>query len=128
MTDPIADMLAMIKNALMINRKSVSFPKSKIKIEIVKILKNEGYIKSYEVEDDIKGDITVKLKYFDEKPVIDGIKRLSKPGRRLYAGRDDIPFILDGLGVCLVSTSKGILPDYLARKLGVGGELLLAIW
>jgi small subunit ribosomal protein S8 len=129
MTDPVADMLVRIRNGLVTNRKTVEFPKSKLKLEIVKILKDEGYIKSYEVDDtDIKGSITIKLKYYRDEPTISGFKKISKPGRRIYANRDEIPYIRDGLGTCILSTSKGILPDYKARKLGVGGELICAIW
>lgn len=127
--DPVADMLTIIRNALQIKRRDVSFPKSRVKADIVKILKKEGYIKSYEFDEgDGKGNIKLELKYYKDKPVIEGLKRISKPGRRVYVKKDEIPYILNGLGTCIVSTSKGVLPGYKARSMGIGGELICSVW
>ena len=129
-TDPIADMLTRIRNANSSKHKTVDIPSSKIKVSIAEILFNEGYIKSFEeIKDDTQGTIRITLKY-DEKGarVIDGIKRISKPGLRVYASKDELPQVLNGLGTALISTSKGIVTDKKARELGVGGEVLAYIW
>ena len=129
-TDPIADMLTRIRNANSSKHKTVDIPASNMKKAIAKILFEEGYIKSFEeINDDVQGVIRITLKY-DEKGarVIDGIKRISKPGLRVYASKDELPQVLNGLGIALISTSRGILTDKEARKEGLGGEVLAYIW
>lgn len=130
MTDPIADMLTRIRNALMASYNSVDIPGSRMKINIAKVLKSEGFIKNFKLVDDKKqGIIKIYFKY-DEKgvPTIDGLKRVSKPGCRIYAKRDNIPKILNGFGINVLSTSKGIITDKQAREIGVGGEIICSIW
>jgi small subunit ribosomal protein S8 len=124
MSDPIADMLTRIRNALAANKISVSMPSSKVKVAIAKVLEDEGYIKSSSVSSDKKPVLTIDLKYYQGKPVIELIKRASRPGLRQYKGASDIPQVWDGLGVSIVSTSKGIMTDSAARKIGQGGEVL----
>ncbi len=129
-TDPIADMLTRIRNANSSKHKTVDIPASNMKKAIAQILFDEGYIKSFEeVKDNAQGIIRITLKY-DEKGVrvIDGIKRISKPGLRVYASKDELPQVLNGLGIALISTSKGIKTDKEARKEGLGGEVLAYIW
>ena len=129
-TDPVADMLTRIRNANAAKFKTVDVPASKMKKAIADTLLEEGYIKNIEViEDGIQGIIRVTLKY-DEKgnKVIDGLKRISKPGLRIYASKDELPKVLNGLGIALISTSKGIMTDKKARELGIGGEVLAYIW
>lgn len=129
-TDPIADMLTRIRNASSSKHKSVDIPASKMKKSIAEILFNEGYIKSFEeIKDDTQGIIRITLKY-DENgdKVISGLKRISKPGLRVYASKDELPKVLNGLGIALVSTSKGIKTDKEARKENLGGEVLAYIW
>ena len=129
-TDPIADMLTRIRNANSSKHKTVDIPASKMKTAIADILFKEGYIKSFEeISNDVQGTIRVTLKY-DEKGnrVIAGIKRISKPGLRVYASREDLPKVLNGLGIAIVSTSKGIMTDREARKVGLGGEVLSYVW
>ena len=129
-TDPIADMLTRIRNASQAKFKTVDIPASNMKKNIAEILFNEGYIKAFElINNENQGIIRINLKY-DEKGtrVIDGIKRISKPGLRIYASKDELPKVLNGLGIALISTSKGIMTDKEARKLGVGGEVLAYIW
>ena len=129
-TDPIADMLTRIRNANSSKHESVNVPASKIKIEIAKILEKEGYINGYEIiEDNIQGMIKINLKYAQGKQkVITGLKRVSKPGLRVYASKENLPKVLKGLGIAIISTSKGIMTDKEARKLNVGGEVLAFIW
>ena len=130
MTDPIGDMLTRIRNAMMASYDTVDIPKSKLKLSIANVLKSEGFIKNYRiVEEGARGTIRISLKY-DEKgvPVISGLKRVSKPSRRYYTKSDKIPKVLGGLGVNILSTSKGVMTDREARKVGVGGEVLCAIW
>lgn len=129
-TDPIADMLTRIRNANSSKHESVLVPSSKMKVAIAKILDDEGYINGYEVIDDGKqGVIKITLKYGANKTkVITGIKRVSKPGLRVYANKEDMPRVLRGLGIAIVSTSKGIMTDKEARKNNVGGEVLAFIW
>ena len=129
-TDPIADMLTRIRNANSSKHESVNVPASKLKIEIARILNEEGYINGYEVIDDgLQGVIKITLKYAANKQkVITGLKRVSKPGLRVYAGKDELPKVLRGLGIAIISTSKGIMTDKEARKLNVGGEVLAFIW
>jgi len=129
-TDPIADMLTRIRNANSSKHKTVDIPASNMKLAIAKILFEEGYIKSFEeIKDDAQGIIRITLKY-DEKGarVIDGLKRISKPGLRVYASKDELPQVLNGLGIALISTSKGIKTDKEARKEGLGGEVLAYVW
>jgi small subunit ribosomal protein S8 len=130
MTDPIADMLIRIKNALMARHKTVVVPGSKLKLEIVRILKEEGYIEDYRViEEKPQIKIEIVLKYDEKKrPVIAGIKRVSKPGRRIYRGYKELPKVLNGLGMAIISTSQGIMTDHEARKRRVGGEVICEIW
>ena len=129
-TDPIADMLTRIRNANSARHLSVDIPASNLKKSIAEILLEEGYIKNYQIIDDGKqGIIRVSLKYAENKQrVISGIKRISKPGLRVYAGKDELPRVLRGLGIAIVSTSKGIMTDKKARKENVGGEVLAYIW
>ena len=129
-TDPIADMLTRIRNANSSKHESVNVPASKLKIEIARILNEEGYINGYEVIDDgLQGIIKITLKYAANKQkVITGLKRVSKPGLRVYAGKDELPRVLRGLGIAIISTSKGIMTDKEARKANVGGEVLAFIW
>ena len=129
-TDPIADMLTRIRNANEQRHETVDVPASKLKKAIAEILYEEGYIKSYEeIEDNSQGIIRITLKY-DEKGtrVIDGLKRISKPGLKVYAGKEELPKVLNGLGIAIISTSKGVMTDRLARKNNIGGEVLAYIW
>ena len=128
--DPIADMLTRIRNGLIARHDSVTMPASNMKKAIAKILLDEGYIKSVDyIDDGIQGQIKVTLKYVQGKEsVIKGLKRISKPGLRVYARNDEIPKVLGGLGIAIVSTSKGVLTDKEARNAGVGGEVLAYIW
>ena len=129
-TDPIADMLTRIRNANSSEHKTVDIPASNMKVGIAKILFEEGYIKSFEeIKDDAQGIIRVTLKY-DEKGnrVIDGLRRISKPGLRVYASKEELPKVLNGLGIAIISTSKGLKTDKEARELGVGGEVLAYVW
>ena len=126
MTDPIADMLTRIRNANQMRNKEVSMPTSKMKVEIAKILDAEGFIEGYTVKDNT---LTLTLKYANNKErVITGLKRISKPGLRVYAGADEIPSVLNGLGIAILSTPKGVMTDKLARKNNVGGEVIAYIW
>lgn len=128
-TDPIADMLTRIRNGLMVEKPEVSIPVSKVKMEIVKLLKSEGYINGSKVDDTtFPAQIIVDLKYDGKTPVIEGIKRISKPGRRVYADVENIPVVLGGLGVAFISTSKGIMTGKSCKKNNVGGEVLLHVW
>ncbi|MFM1515295.1 30S ribosomal protein S8 [Helcococcus ovis] len=129
MTDPIADMLSRIRNGNLAKHKSVEVPASNIKKDLAQILLDEGYIKGFYVtEDDKQGIITIDLKYVDEQRVISGLKRISKPGRRVYVAAQDIPQVLNGLGTAIVSTSKGMMTDKKARQENVGGEVICYVW
>ncbi|WP_047983275.1 30S ribosomal protein S8 [Ornithinibacillus californiensis] len=130
MTDPIADMLTRIRNANMVKHEKLELPASKIKTEIADILKREGFVRDYEViEDNKQGVLRVFLKYgVNEERVITGIKRISKPGLRVYAKAGEVPRVLNGLGIAIVSTSKGVLSDKEARAQAVGGEVLAYVW
>ena len=131
MTDPIADMLTRIRNANTAKHDTVDVPASKIKTEIARILLDEGYIKAYEiVEDGVVKTIKITLKYGADKnqKVISGLKRISKPGLRVYAGKDELPRVLGGLGIAILSTNQGVITDKQARELGVGGEVLAFVW
>ena len=131
MTDPIADMLTRIRNAGMAQHKTVSMPSSKMKVEIARILKAEGFIRGYDLRDNDKPQPTLRLHLkYDENnsPVIAGLQRVSKPGRRIYFGRKDIPWVNSGLGIAIVSTSRGLMTGRDARRSGVGGEVVCYVW
>jgi len=130
MTDPIADLIVRIKNAIMVSYDKVEVPSSKIKINIVKILKFEGYIRNYKIiKDSRQGIIVIYLKYNEDKSsVIKDLKRISKPSCRVYSRYNKIPRVLNGLGINIVSTSKGVLTDREARKMGIGGEIICSVW
>ena len=129
-TDTIADMLTRIRNANQMRYESVEIPASKVKNDIARILKEEGFIKDYKLEkNDVQGTIVLTLKYGENKErVITGLKRISKPGLRVYAKNDEVPRVLNGLGIAIISTSKGIMTDKEARKLKLGGEVLAYVW
>ena len=128
MTDPIADMLTRIRNANQMRNATVAMPTSKVKVEIARILKEEGYITDYAVDGDVKKTLTLTLKYAGNERVITGLKRISKPGLRVYAEACDLPKVLNGLGIAIISTSKGMVTDRVARKNGVGGEVIAYVW
>ena len=130
MTDPIADMLTRIRNANQNRAKTVTMPSSKMKEQIAKILKDEGYITDFSIDKkDVQNTLTLTLKYAENKErVITGLKRISKPGLRVYTTAEDIPYVLNGLGIAIISTSKGVMTDKLARKNNVGGEVIAYIW
>ncbi len=130
MTDPIADMLTRIRNANMAKLEKVDVPASKMKIELTKILKEKGFIKSFKVLRDRKqGVIRVSLKYLEgQEKVITGLKRISKPGRRIYVDKTEVPRVMGGYGIAILSTSKGIMTDEVCRREGVGGEVLCSVW
>ena len=128
-TDPIADMLTRIRNANVMRYKEVEVPASKIKNEIARILKEEGFISDYKIKkNNIQDNIVLYLKYSGKERVITGLKRISKPGLRVYAKADEIPTVLSGLGIAIISTSKGMMTDRDARKASLGGEVLAYIW
>jgi len=128
MTDPVADMLTRIRNAQQANKTDVSMPSSNVKLSIANVLKDEGYISSYETSDvDGKATLSISLKYFEGKAVISKIDRVSRPGLRVYKSAKDLPKVINGLGVAIVSTSKGVMTDRKARELGQGGEVLCAV-
>ncbi|MFZ1039856.1 MAG: 30S ribosomal protein S8 [Anaerolineales bacterium] len=133
--DPIADMLTRVRNAVMAGQSQIAMPSSKIKAEIAKILKDEGFLEGFEVVDGEKESFKVlrlKIKYIGErrerKPVLSGIERVSTPGRRIYTNKKEIPWVLSGLGVAILSTPKGVMTGARARQLGVGGEILCKVW
>ena len=129
LTDPIADMLTRIRNAVRAKHTTVDVPYSKVKNEISNILLNEGFIADAEiVENGVNKNIRITLKYKDSKSVIQGLKRISKPGLRIYAEKEELPRVLNGLGIAIISTSKGIVTDKVARKNNVGGEVMAYIW
>lgn len=128
MHDPIADMLTRIRNAQRADKPSVSMPSSKLKVAIAQVLKDEGYIDNFSIADaDKKPVLSIDLKYYAGRPVIDRIERISKPGLRIYKGVNDIPRVMNGLGVAIVSTSQGVMTDRKARASGIGGELLCIV-
>ena len=128
-TDPIADMLTRIRNANTQRHETVDVPSSKLKKSIAQILLDEGYIKSFEeIEDNAQGIIRITLKYVNKQKVITGLKRISKSGLRVYATKDELPKVLGGLGIALISTSQGIMTDKKAREAGIGGEVLAFVW
>lgn len=132
MTDPIADMLTRIRNGIQAHHERVEMPNSKLKVEVARILKSEGFISNYKVvneEGRPQATLRVYLKYSDNgEPVIHGIERISRPGRRVYRGKEDIPQVLGGLGLAIVSTSKGVLSGSEAARTGIGGEVLCQVW
>lgn len=128
MTDPIADMLTRMRNGLAVKKAEVVIPYSKIKLAIADILKQNGYILDYEKTNDNYGEIRIRLKYIDGKPAINLLKRVSKPGRRIYAQKDELPVVLNSLGIAIISTSQGIMTNKAAKKAGVGGEVLCEIY
>lgn len=128
MSDPIADMLTRIRNAQSVNKPHVNVPSSKLKVAIATVLKDEGYIDGFSIAtQDNKPVLTIELKYYAGRPVIEKLDRISKPGLRIYRGSEDIPKVLGGLGVTIVSTSKGVMTDRKARAAGVGGEVLCVV-
>ena len=128
MTDPIADMLTRIRNGQKARKVSVPMPASKVKEAVAKVLQDEGYIAGYSTAGDgIKKELTIELKYFEGAPVIETIQRTSKPGLRIYRGKEDLPKVLGGLGVTIVSTSAGVMSDRQAREKGIGGEVLCVV-
>ena len=128
MTDPIADMLTRIRNAQMTEKATVSMPSSKVKIAIAKVLQDEGYVEGFAVVgDEAKPQLEISLKYYAGRPVIEKIERVSKPGLRIYKSKDDIPRVMNGLGIAIVSTSRGVMTDRKARATGVGGEVLCIV-
>lgn len=133
--DPISDMLTRMRNAMMVGHNVVSMPSSKIKAAIAEILQEEGYIAGFEVVDDKNNAhkvLRMRLKYMGERrhrrPVITGLERISRPGRRVYTGKTDIPWVLSGMGIAIISTSKGVMTGQRARQVGVGGEVICKIW
>jgi small subunit ribosomal protein S8 len=134
-TDPIADMLTRLRNAVMAGHAQVALPNSKIKLEIAKILKEEGFLESFEVvdgENEGQKVLRLKIKYVGERrerrAVLSGLERVSKPGRRIYTKKTDIPWVLSGIGVAILSTPKGVMTGARARQLGVGGEIIAKVW
>jgi small subunit ribosomal protein S8 len=128
MTDPIADMLTRIRNAQAVSKVVVGVPSSKLKVSIAQVLKDEGYIEDFAVrEKDGKHELEINLKYYAGRPVIEKIERVSRPGLRIYRGRNDLPKVMNGLGVAIVSTSKGVMTDRKARATGIGGEVLCVV-
>ncbi|MBK6337066.1 MAG: 30S ribosomal protein S8 [Betaproteobacteria bacterium] len=128
MTDPIADMLTRIRNAQMVEHAVVTMPSSKVKLSIAKVLKDEGYIDDFKVSGEgVKPVLEIALKYYAGRPVIERIERISSPGLRVYKGKGDIPRVMNGLGIAIVSTSRGVMTDRKARATGVGGEVLCIV-
>jgi small subunit ribosomal protein S8 len=128
MTDPVADMLTRIRNGQSAGKKIVKQPSSKLKISIAKVLKDEGYIQNYNVElIGSRSEMTIELKYYKGTPVIENIKRISKPGLRIYKSKDELPKVLGGLGITIVSTSNGVMTDREARSIGHGGEIICTV-
>jgi small subunit ribosomal protein S8 len=128
MSDPVSDMLTRIRNAQMVRRTMVTMPSSKLKVSIAQVLKDEGYVDDFVVRPNSgKPELDINLKYYAGAPVIEKIERVSRPGLRIYRGRDDIPKVMNGLGVAIVSTSRGVMTDRKARAAGVGGEVLCIV-
>ena len=125
MSDPISDLLTRIRNAQMVSKANVSVPSSKVKVAIAQVLKDEGYIDGFQVKSEAgKSELVIDLKYYAGRPVIERIERVSRPGLRIYKGRHDIPNVMNGLGVAIVTTPKGVMTDRKARQAGIGGEVL----
>lgn len=127
MSDPIADMLTRIRNAQTAEKASVIMPASKLKQSIAQVLKDEGYISDWHVDDEVKKSLTIDLKYFEGKPVIEKIERVSRPGLRIYKSADELPTVIGGMGVAIVSTSRGMMSDRAAREHGHGGEIICKV-
>jgi len=127
MSDPIADMLTRIRNGQSAAKAEVAMPASNMKQSIAKVLKDEGYISDFSVSDAAKPELSVSLKYYDGKPVIEKIQRMSRPGLRVYKNKDELPKVLNGLGIVIISTSKGMMTDRAARAAGIGGELVCSV-
>ncbi|MFW9605773.1 MAG: 30S ribosomal protein S8 [Pseudomonas sp.] len=128
MQDPLADMLTRIRNAQMAEKTTVSMPSSKLKVAVANVLKSEGYVASFEVTGDVQKQLSIELKYFEGKPVIEELKRVSRPGLRQYKGVEELPKVRGGLGISIVSTNKGVMTDRAARAAGIGGELLCTVF
>ena len=128
MQDPLSDMLTRIRNAQLVGKKSVTMPSSKLKVNVAQVLKEEGYINDFSVSESAKAEVTIELKYFEGKPVIAELDRVSRPGLRNYAGKSGMPSVRGGLGVAIVSTSKGVMTDRAARAAGIGGEVLCTVF
>ena len=128
MQDPLADMLTRIRNAQMAEKTVVNMPSSKLKVAVADVLKSEGYITGYQVSDEAKPQLAIELKYFEGRPVIEELKRISRPGLRQYKSVDQLPKVRGGLGVSIVSTNKGVMTDRAARAAGVGGEVLCTVF
>ena len=128
MQDPLADMLTRIRNAQMVGKKSTVMPSSKLKQNVAQVLKDEGYVAEFEVSEGPKAELTIELRYFEGKPVIAQLDRVSRPGLRNYVNKNDLPSVRGGLGIAIVSTSKGVMTDRAARAAGVGGEVLCTVF
>jgi small subunit ribosomal protein S8 len=128
MQDPLSDMLTCIRNAHQRNKPEVAMPSSKLKASVAKVLQDEGYINGFNISDDVKPTLTVELKYFEGKPVIEEIQRMSKPSLRQYSGSNELPQVRSGLGIAIISTSKGVMTDRAARAAGIGGEILCTVF
>ena len=128
MQDPLADMLTRIRNAQMAEKAVVSMPSSTLKVAVAKVLKGEGYIADFQISSEVKPQLTIELKYFEGRPVIEEVKRVSRPGLRQYKAVEDLPKVRGGLGVSIVSTSKGVMTDRAARAAGIGGEVLCTVF
>lgn len=128
MQDTLADMFTRIRNAQMATKETATMPSSKLKVEVARVLKEEGYIADFTVAEGVKPQLTVTLKYFEGKPVIDHIQRVSKPSLRQYKGKDNLPKVADGLGIAIVTTSNGVMTDRAARQAGVGGEVICTVF
>ncbi|NRB55694.1 MAG: 30S ribosomal protein S8 [Salinicola sp.] len=128
MQDTLADMFTRIRNAQMATKETVTMPSSKLKVEVARVLKQEGYITDATVSEGAKPELTVTLKYFEGKPVIEHLQRMSKPSLRIYKGKSELPKVADGLGVAIVTTSQGVMTDRAARQAGVGGEVICTVF
>ncbi|MCW4149830.1 30S ribosomal protein S8 [Halomonas sp. 18H] len=128
MQDTLADMCTRIRNAQMATKETVSMPSSKLKVEVARVLKEEGFVADYAVSDSAKPELSVTLKYFEGKPVIEHLQRVSKPSLRNYKGKDSLPKVADGLGIAIVTTSNGVMTDRAARQAGVGGEVICTVF
>ncbi|VAY02387.1 30S ribosomal protein S8 [Arsenophonus endosymbiont of Aleurodicus dispersus] len=124
MQDPIADMLTRIRNGQAVNKTSINMPSAKLKVAIATVLKEAGYIEDYKIEDEIKPTLVITLKYFQGKSVVERINRVSSPSLRIYKKKYELPLVMAGLGIAIISTSKGLMTDHIARKAGLGGEIL----
>jgi small subunit ribosomal protein S8 len=124
MQDPIADMLTRIRNGQAANKVAISMPSSKLKVAIANVLAEEGYVESFKVVEGVKPELEITLKYFQNKPVVESIQRVSRPGLRIYKRKDELPKVMGGLGIAVVSTSKGVMTDRAARQAGLGGEII----